>query len=82
MAQSVKHPTLGFGSGCDLRAVGSNPLLGSMLSTESAKESLSVAPLCKTTYIHLNCEAYLIPLNVLPQEERETDTQTDCSINR
>ena len=71
MAQLVKRLTLGFGSGCDLRAVGSNPLLGSMLSTESAKEFLSVAPLCKTTYIHLNCEAYLIPLNVFPQEPKK-----------
>jgi len=24
VAQSVKHPTLGFGSGCDLRVVGSS----------------------------------------------------------
>ena len=36
VAQLAKHSTLGFGSGCDLRVVGSSPASGSMLSTESA----------------------------------------------
>ena len=36
MAQSVKHPTLGFDSGRDLRVVGSSPALGSPLSEELA----------------------------------------------
>ena len=36
MAQSVRHPTLGFGSGHDLRVVGWSPGWGSVLSGESA----------------------------------------------
>ena len=36
MAHSVKHSTLGFGSGCDLRVLGLSPTLGSALSRESA----------------------------------------------
>ena len=36
MAQSVEHLTLGFGSGHDLRVVGSSPELGSALSAGSA----------------------------------------------
>ena len=36
MAQSVKHPMIGFGSGRDLRVMGSSLTLGSVLSTESA----------------------------------------------
>ena len=36
MAQSVKQPTLGFGPGCDLRVMRSSPMLGSVLSMESA----------------------------------------------
>ena len=36
MAQSVESPTLGFGSGHDLRVVRLSPALGSMLSGESA----------------------------------------------
>ena len=36
MARLVKRPTLGFGSGHDLRVVRSSPVSGSMLSTESA----------------------------------------------
>ena len=35
-AQSVEHPTLGFGSGCDLRVMGSSPMSGSPLSRGSA----------------------------------------------
>ena len=34
MTQSVKHPTLGFGSGCDLRVVRLRPVLGSKLNSE------------------------------------------------
>lgn len=33
---SVSHPTQGFSSGCDLRAVRSNPEWGSMLAIGSA----------------------------------------------
>lgn len=33
VAQSVKHPTLDFGSGHVLRIVGSSPTLGSMLES-------------------------------------------------
>ena len=36
MAQSVKHPTLNFGSGHDFRGVKSNPVSSSVLSAESA----------------------------------------------
>ena len=35
MAQLVKHPTLGFGSGPDLEVMGLSLALGSMLTTES-----------------------------------------------
>ena len=35
VVQSVKHPTLGFGSGHDLRVLGWSPMLGSLLSGES-----------------------------------------------
>ena len=45
--QSVKHPTLGFGSGHDLR------MSGSILSEESAGDSLSpTAP--PPTHMHTN----------------------------
>ena len=43
VAQSVKYWTLGLGSGCDLRVVGSSLALGSVLSGESACDSLSLA---------------------------------------
>ena len=36
VAQLVKHPTLNFDSGHDLREGGSNHMLGSVLSEESA----------------------------------------------
>ena len=36
MAQLIEHPTLGFGSGCDLRVLGSSSMLGSVLSEEPA----------------------------------------------
>ena len=36
LAQSVKHPTLDFGSGHDLRVMGLSPKLGSMLGKEPA----------------------------------------------
>ena len=44
MAQSVEHPTLGFGSGHDLRVMGLSPALGSMLSGESAWDSSLTVP--------------------------------------
>ena len=40
MAQFVKHVTLGFGSGHDLRVVRLSPMSGSMLSVESTWDSL------------------------------------------
>ena len=42
MAQLVKCPTLGFGSGHDLRVMGSSLEPGSLLSGESAQDSLSL----------------------------------------
>ena len=44
MAQSVGLPTLGFGSGHDLRVVELSPALSSVLSTESPPDSLSPLP--------------------------------------
>ena len=42
----VAHPvgclTLDFGSGRDIRVMGSSPLAGSMLSAESTRDSLSL----------------------------------------
>jgi len=47
-AQSVKRPTLDFSSGHDPRIVRSSPELGSVLSGESAWDSLSpsASPYC------------------------------------
>jgi len=42
VAQLVKHPTLDFSSGHDLRVIRSNPALGSVLSVEPAWDSLSL----------------------------------------
>ena len=39
----VKHPTLDFGSGGDLRVRGSSPTLASVLRVESAWDSLSLS---------------------------------------
>ena len=44
VAQSVEWATLDFGSGHDLRVLGSSPTLGSMLSGEDSL-SLSLCPL-------------------------------------
>ena len=41
MALLVKHPTLGFSSGHDLKVVGLDPVSGSVLSMESAWDFLS-----------------------------------------
>ena len=43
MAQSVKHPTLGSGSGPDVGVVGLSPESGSVPSRESASDSLSLS---------------------------------------
>ena len=43
MAQLVEHPTLGFSSSPDLRAVSSRPTLVSMLSADCAWDSLSLS---------------------------------------
>ena len=47
LALLVKHLTLDFGSGRDLRVLGSSPTLGSTLSEESVyfENSLSLSPL-------------------------------------
>ena len=44
VAQLVKHPTLDFNSGHDLRVLGLSPVSGSRLSMESSGPSLSVLP--------------------------------------
>ena len=46
MAQSVKHPTLDFGSGHDLMVVGSSPASGSVLTVWSLLGILSLLSLC------------------------------------
>ena len=47
VVQSVEHLTLGFGSGGDLRVMGSSPkaspMMGSLLSEDSASDSLSLS---------------------------------------
>ena len=43
MAQLVEHPTFDLGSGHDPRVVGWGPVSGSVLSVESAKDSLSLS---------------------------------------
>ena len=62
MEQSVKHPTLGFGSGPDLRVMGSSPGSGSVLSAESARDSLSLSlwscPLPTLSVSKLNKEIF------------------------
>ena len=55
VAQSVKCPVLGFGSGHDLRIMRLSPTLGAVLSTESpspppASLSLSLLPLVHTLF--------------------------------
>jgi len=53
VAQPVGHPTLGFGSGHDLRVVGLRPAWGSMLSEDSVWDSLSLF-LCPTPPLKIN----------------------------
>ena len=50
MAQSVKHPNLGFGSGHDLRVLGLSPVWGSVLSAELACPSSSPLSISKIFY--------------------------------
>ena len=54
MAQAVKHPTLDFGSGHDLRVMRSNTALGSVLSMETAWDSppLPLSPTLSINKIH------------------------------
>ena len=57
MVQSVKCPTLGFGSGHDLRVLGSSPASGSPLSG-----SLLVSPsLCPSPPL-MRMHAHALPL--------------------
>jgi len=44
VAHLAQQLTLGFGSGCDLRVLGSSPVLASVLGMESAWNSLSPSP--------------------------------------
>ena len=44
VAQSVGHPTPGFALGQDLRVMGLSPTSGSVLSSKSAWDSLSLCP--------------------------------------
>ena len=44
VAQLVKHPTLSFGSGQDLRVLGLSPTLGSELNVDSASLLFSAPP--------------------------------------
>ena len=44
MALLVEHPAPDFGSGHALRVIGSSPVSGSMLTVETAYDSLSGAP--------------------------------------
>ena len=54
MVQSVKHLALDFGSGPDLRVMGSSPALGSMLSIESAYPSALPLPSLPLSQININ----------------------------
>lgn len=55
VAQLVKHPTLGFGSVHDLRAVRLSPAMGSTLGAEAAAESLPLPllSLCSSLFVPL-----------------------------
>lgn len=44
MVQSVKWPTLNFGTGLDLGVLGPSPTLGFMFSEESVGDALSPSP--------------------------------------
>ena len=52
MAQSIKHPTLGSGSGDDLWVQGSSPESDSVLSGESALTLSLLLPLCSLSQIN------------------------------
>ena len=52
VAQSIKHPTLDFSSGRDLRIVRSSFVLSSVISRESAWDSLSPSVSRSTPCIH------------------------------
>ena len=59
MAQLVKRPTLDFGSGQDLKVVGSSPTLGSTLSGESAYDSISLTlPVLTTDFMSIKTQAF------------------------
>ena len=51
VAESVKHLTLGFSSGCDLAAVSSSPASGSALIAQSLLGILCL-PLCLCYLLH------------------------------
>lgn len=60
VAQWVEHPTLGFGSGPDLRVMGSNLAWGSTLSMESL---LVLLPLLLSLSLSLSFTLYLSKIN-------------------
>ena len=52
MAQLVKHPTLGFGSGHDLTVVVLSPVVSSVLNIEPAWDSLSYSLSLSLSLVH------------------------------
>ena len=56
MAESVKRPTLDFGSSCDLRMVGSSPLVGSgsLSSAGNLLEDSFSLSLCPSVCLHVH----------------------------
>ena len=54
MAQSVKCPTFGFGSGCDLAIMGLSSAYSSVLSAESVSDSLSLSFLLTFSLSQIN----------------------------
>ena len=67
MAQSVKHPTLDFISGHDLRVLTSSPTSGSVLGEEPAWDSLSPSS-------HPQPQACTLAPFLLRREERKEKT--------
>lgn len=73
-AQSVECLTLDFGSGHDLRAVRSSLASGSMLSRESARDSLSPSPSAPPSPTHT------VSLKNKPKQTK-SDVPTFVSVN-
>ena len=73
MTQSVKCPTLGFGSGFDLRVVRLSPVLGSVPNVESACHFLSfpLPTLCPSSCM-LSLSPFLSQIN---KKEKRKDAE-------